>query len=254
MGRDHAHAPGGGQVTGCPAARLPGDRRPGGRRPRGWPPGLRRRPAAGRHAGRDGAAAVASQGWTENNDPMDAIDCLRRMAHNNAWASLRLHRAIGQLGEEEYRAQRTSFFPSLHLTLVHILFVDIYYVDALEAVAGDREALWAECERFEREEGFAAVHAGQREVDQRLVRFTGALQSEGDLDRPVRLQRKDHVQVERCGDVLLHLFEHQIHHRGQAHAMLAGTRIAPPQLDEFFLAEELPLRRAELEELGLPLR
>jgi hypothetical protein len=36
--------------------------------------------------------------------------------------------------------------------------------------------------------------------------------------------------------------------------MLSGTRIKPPQLDEFFLAEELPLREAELKELGLPLR
>jgi uncharacterized damage-inducible protein DinB len=58
---------------------------------------------------------------------------------------------------------------------------------------------------------------------------------------------------ERAGDILLHLFEHQIHHRGQVHAMLAGTRVAPPQLDEFFLREELPLRRRDLEALGLPL-
>jgi uncharacterized damage-inducible protein DinB len=185
---------------------------------------------------------------------MNAIECMRRMAQNNAWASLRFHRAVGELDAQEYRAERTSFFPSLHLTLVHILFVDIYYVDALEGVTGDVGALWAESERFEREEGFAAVHAAQREVDQRLVRFTGALQGESDLDRPVNIQRRDHVQVERCGDVLMHLFEHQIHHRGQAHAMLAGTRITPPQLDEFFMAAELPKRRAELEELGLPLR
>jgi hypothetical protein len=54
--------------------------------------------------------------------------------------------------------------------------------------------------------------------------------------------------------VLLHLFVHPIHHRGQAHAMLAGTRVAPPQRDEFFMAEELPLREAELQELGLPVR
>lgn len=185
---------------------------------------------------------------------MNAIECMRRMAHNNAWASLRLHRAVGQLGAEEYRATRTSFFPSLHLTLVHILFVDIYYVDALEGVKRDVPALWAESERFEREEGFATVHAAQREVDQRLVRFTDGLQNDSDLDRMVEIQRRDHVQVERCGNVLMHLFEHQIHHRGQAHAMLSGTRIAPPQLDEFFLADELPKRRAELEELGLPLR
>lgn len=185
---------------------------------------------------------------------MDTLDCMRRMAHNNAWATLRLHRAIGQLTDAEYRAERTSFFPSLHGTLVHILFVDIYYLDALEDLGTDRAAHWAEEERFEREEGFAEVQAAQRASDLRLVRFTEALGSEGDLARLVRLQRADHVQIERCGDVLLHLFQHQIHHRGQAHAMLAGTRIKPPQLDEFFLAEELPLRETELIELGLPRR
>jgi uncharacterized damage-inducible protein DinB len=51
--------------------------------------------------------------------------------------------------------------------------------------------------------------------------------------------------------VLAHLFQHDIHHRGQVHAMLAGTRVAPPQLDEFFLAQDAPLRAAELEALGL---
>ena len=49
---------------------------------------------------------------------------------------------------------------------------------------------------------------------------------------------------------LAHLFQHQIHHRGQAHAMLAGTCVMPPQLDEFFCANEAHLRAAELAELG----
>ena len=40
---------------------------------------------------------------------------------------------------------------------------------------------------------------------------------------------------ERIGDLLAHLFIHQIHHRGQVHAMLSGTSVKPPQLDEFFL-------------------
>jgi uncharacterized damage-inducible protein DinB len=50
--------------------------------------------------------------------------------------------------------------------------------------------------------------------------------------------------------LLAHLFEHAIHHRGQVHAMLAGTPVKPPQLDEFFCANEAPLREAELRELG----
>ena len=37
----------------------------------------------------------------------------------------------------------------------------------------------------------------------------------------------------------------------QAHAMLAGTAVKPPQLDEFFCTNEAHLRAAELAELGL---
>jgi len=50
--------------------------------------------------------------------------------------------------------------------------------------------------------------------------------------------------------VLQHLFMHQTHHRGQAHAMLSGTPAPPPQLDEFLLASDAPLREADLRGLG----
>ena len=67
----------------------------------------------------------------------------------------------------------------------------------------------------------------------------------------MRVNRGDAgIQVERRDRLLLHLFQHQIHHRGQAHAMLAGTTVAPPQLDEFFSAAEAPLRVAEFAALG----
>ena len=184
---------------------------------------------------------------------MDALDLLRRMAHNNAWATLRLHRAVATLDAAAYRAPRTGFFPSLHLTLVHILFVDRYYLDGLEA-GGLGLSLFPEMERWEREASFPEVAAAQRETDLRLVRHVEGLAGPAALTEIVRLQRDDHVQRERRGDVLLHLYQHQIHHRGQAHAMLSGTAARPPQLDEFFLAEELPLRRAELRALGLPER
>src|SRR6478672_7677246 len=61
------------------------------------------------------------------------------------------------------------------------------------------------------------------------------------------LQRADTCLAERRG---ADLFQHQIHHRGQAHAMLSGTRIKPPQLDEFFSIAEAPLRTSEFAGLG----
>ncbi len=69
-------------------------------------------------------------------------------------------------------------------------------------------------------------------------------------ERTIRIYREDRIQTERADRLLLHLFQHQIHHRGQAHAMLGGTGIAPPQLDEFFSVGEAPLRAAEFKELG----
>jgi uncharacterized damage-inducible protein DinB len=50
--------------------------------------------------------------------------------------------------------------------------------------------------------------------------------------------------------VLGHLFQHQTHHRGQVHAMLAGTSVKPPQLDEFIVADDGRFRGDELAALG----
>jgi hypothetical protein len=43
---------------------------------------------------------------------------------------------------------------------------------------------------------------------------------------------------------------HQTHHRGQAHAMLSSTSVAPPQLDEFLMPSDAPLRSADMAALG----
>ena len=173
------------------------------------------------------------------------VEHVRAMARNNAWSNLRLHRACAQLSETDYKAARTSFFPSIHLTLNHILVVDRKYLDRLEGL----EQAYADPD----DEPYAdlpALTSAQRETDARLFGFCDSLEPV-DLDREVKLHRLDGVKIDRTGAVLSHLFVHQIHHRGQAHAMLSGTSAAPPQLDEFFLAEDAPRRRDELRALGL---
>jgi uncharacterized damage-inducible protein DinB len=174
------------------------------------------------------------------------------MAHQNMWANHRLLTACAKLTDEEFAAKRTSFFPSIRATANHNLTVDWYYVDALEhALRG--EPVGPDARRFfEPEEPFAIcveLAAEQRKVDARLVAVCAALHDR-DLDRPAGVMRRTGVQYETFTRLLAHLFQHQIHHRGQIHAMLAGTRIAPPQLDEFFCANEAHLRAAELVELG----
>lgn len=173
-------------------------------------------------------------------------------AYNNAWANHRLLQACLALTAEEFAAPRTSFFPSIKATLNHILTVDWYYLEMMErSLAGlppherphrffDPEEPFDRCEPLARE---------QREADRRLVALCESL-TDVQMDAVVLLPRSTGVQRDRLRRILAHLFQHQVHHRGQVHAMLAGTRVAPPQLDEFYCTGEADLRAGDFRALG----
>jgi uncharacterized damage-inducible protein DinB len=54
------------------------------------------------------------------------------------------------------------------------------------------------------------------------------------------------VQRDLAGHVLAHLLMHQTHHRGEAHAMLSGTAIPPPQPNEFLTPSDAAFRSADM--------
>lgn len=164
-----------------------------------------------------------------------------QLARNNAWSNRRLHAACAALTQAELEAPRVGFFPSLQATLNHILVVDWYYLDGLEG-GGLGLATQETPIPFP---SLAELTAAQRESDERLIRLCDSLTPEA-LEGQVTLDRGEQgLTRESVRAVLAHLFVHQIHHRGQAHAMLSGTRIAPPQLDEFFLEYDRPRRAGE---------
>ena len=169
----------------------------------------------------------------------------RAMARNNAWSNARLLGACVRLSDAEFAAERVGFFPSLQRTLNHVLLVDRAYLADLQGagrVRSDAEIPFPLA---------ADLAAAQLQADLDLIAFCNGC-DEAALARVVPIDRGDGVAYrETAGAILSHLFVHQIHHRGQAHAMLAGTSVAPPQLDEFFLASDEPRRREELGRLGL---
>ena len=160
----------------------------------------------------------------------------REMALNNAWANATLYAALSGLDDAAFAAPRPGFFPSLLATMNHIHAVDLYYIDAVEEGGLGRAV-------YDRAEVALPAELGamQAETDARLARFCAGLGAARAQDR-VRTERAHAPRAtERIDRLLLHLFQHQIHHRGQAHVQLQHAGIAPPQLDEFYLDDDRAL-------------
>jgi uncharacterized damage-inducible protein DinB len=172
------------------------------------------------------------------------------MAHANRLANRRLHSACLRLSHDEWLAPRTSFFPSIAETLNHILVVDRYYLDGLEE-GGVGRAVFAD-----RAPGatMADLAERQRETDLRLIAFCRrfAHADDASLARKVGFDRGARgVLFESIDTTLAHVFMHATHHRGQVHAMLAGTSVAPPQLDDFIMVTDAAFRVDDLAATGM---
>lgn len=165
----------------------------------------------------------------------------RIQAHANRLANRRLHAAMAALTQADFHAPRVSFFPSLAATLNHILAVDLYYIGALH---GDPD-LAAHYRSFVPAATLPELAQRQRDSDERLIAWCAALTDIG-CDAMVAMDRGEHVQRDRAAHVLAHLFMHQTHHRGQVHAMLSSTTVAPPQLDEFLMPSDDKFRVADM--------
>jgi uncharacterized damage-inducible protein DinB len=181
---------------------------------------------------------------TEDTDDL-AMRSFRKLAVNNVLANYRLSRAVMALPPVEFSARRTSFFPSLKATLNHIYYVDWLYIDAL---CYGELGPWPHAG----EEPFddpSELSAAQHDLDIKLFALcqNHTSKSLGDI---IGIDRGDRVQHERMDDILTHLFQHQTHHRGQVHAMLAGATTKPPQLDEFIVADDAKFRKDELAAMG----
>ena len=175
-----------------------------------------------------------------------ALLLFRQLARNNSLANRRLHGACAALGEAEYRAERPCFFRTIHATLNHILLVDERYLERLEG--GSPAPLDNDMELHAER---APLTAAQAAIDRRLLGFVEGLGA-ADLARPIRYVAWTRREIENpMSAVLLHLFLHQTHHRGQVHDLLSQTSVAPPQLDEFLLAEDVAQRAEEMAALGL---
>jgi uncharacterized damage-inducible protein DinB len=148
-------------------------------------------------------------------------------ARYNAWANRRLYEAAADLNDAQYREDRGAFFKSMHGTLNHLLVTDRIWMRRItgEGDAPDRlDAILFE--------DFSRLRAAREAEDARIIEHVTGL-NEAQLSGVIRYHRvstPDFVEQE-LAPALAHLFNHQTHHRGQAHAILTGLVGRAPELD-----------------------
>lgn len=150
----------------------------------------------------------------------------QRAAYNR-WANARLYEAALALPDADYRRDVGAFFKSLHGTLNHLLLTDRLWLKRLTGEGDHPNHLDAILH-----EDRNALALSRADEDDRIVQYVAGLDA-GALDgmqKYATTSGKPFEQKRR--DILAHLFNHQTHHRGQAHTILSlCTGQEPPSLD-----------------------
>jgi len=136
----------------------------------------------------------------------------------NAWCNERLYAAAAKLSDPDYRADRGAFFKSMHGTLNHLLVGDRIWMRRFTGVGQQPPSLDAILY-----DNFAALQAARRSQDTLISRYIARL-SEADLAGTIRYRTiVNPVEiVQTLSPALDHFFNHQTHHRGQAHTLLSS--------------------------------
>ena len=142
----------------------------------------------------------------------------RMFAGYNAWCNARFYGAAALVTDADYRADRGAFFKSLHGTLNHILVADRIWMKRFTGAGVQPPSLDAILY-----ESFAELREARRSQDVLITRYIDGLDDER-LSATFRYRPVTNPQpVEQpLAPALDHFFNHQTHHRGQAHALLTA--------------------------------
>ncbi|UGY08183.1 DinB family protein [Phyllobacterium pellucidum] len=151
----------------------------------------------------------------------------RMFAAYNRWANERLYAVAAELDDEEYRRDMRAFFASMHGTLNHLLVTDRIW---LFRFSGEGEAPKAlDAILFDR---FEDLKIARVKEDVRIVDWVNSLDAAAIGGRFTYTTVSDMRTIsQRLAPALAHLFNHQTHHRGQAHAILTALGKTAPSFD-----------------------
>lgn len=139
------------------------------------------------------------------------------LARYNCWMNQRLYASCRQLSDDQLYTDRGAFFGSLYLTLNHILYADLAFLSRFTGIPAEAPILGQElCD------GFDDLSRHRQATDRRLMSWAETLDVEW-LQHPLtytsQVDGRQHTHPRWF--LVVHLFQHQVHHRGQLTTLLS---------------------------------
>lgn len=136
----------------------------------------------------------------------------------NAWANGCIYEAAAALTPDEYARDTGAFFGSMLGTLNHLLAADRIWMKRFTGQGDAPKTLDAIL--FP---ALPALKVARRDEDRRIVEWVYSLEDEDFAGRFTYVTATDMRTIsQRLAPALDHFFNHQTHHRGQAHMILTS--------------------------------
>ena len=157
---------------------------------------------------------------------MTRVTNFQLFSNFNKWTNNKIITFCKKLTENEYKKDRKAFFSSIHGTLNHLLVVDRAFTSRIEGRKYDLKNL----NQILYENLFQLEGARIKE-DNNLIDLVNNL-SEESINKEITYQNFE-AKKTTCtiNMMLITMFNHQTHHRGQVHNMLSQAGMKPPQID-----------------------
>jgi uncharacterized damage-inducible protein DinB len=154
----------------------------------------------------------------------------------NQWANNRIYSAAADLDEEAFNRDTGAFFGSMMGTLNHVLTADRIWMKRFTGEGDAPAKLDAILHK-----ALPGLTVAREAEDQRIVDWVETLDDKALSGRFTYMTATDMRTIsQRLSPALDHFFNHQTHHRGQAHMILTvlGRPSVPLDLSYFQRTKE----------------
>ncbi|KMK67546.1 hypothetical protein IMCC21224_112417 [Puniceibacterium sp. IMCC21224] len=157
------------------------------------------------------------------------------MARYNAWQNWQMADAFAGLDVAEFEADRQGFFGSIQATANHLLWADLMWMSRFEDGDAPTDGIGGSVRMTQ---NLAEWRSERLRLDARILGWSGRVGT-GELAGPLTwvsglVGREVTRDFAPC---VVHMFNHQTHHRGQIHAMLTQAGAVAPVTDFAFMPD-----------------